>query len=107
MVGSGIHVTFLVPGPTVSDLMASAVTETSGLVSPGGGKKMSAERCAHLCLVGLVHRVPYSWICSYPCLTMMYFYQYMPDICHRLVSVVGPKFVSKMRSNMGTPEGAK
>ena len=93
--------TFLIPGPTVSDLMVSSATESSGLVSPGDGKKMSAERCAHLCLVGLSTRILYSWICSYPCLTMMYFYQYMPDICHRLVSVVGPKFVGKMRANFG------
>ena len=61
----------------------------------------NVSRQATLCLVGLLNNIHHSWACSYPFLTMMYLHHYLPDICSRFTSFVGPKIVAKIRTKYG------
>ena len=82
----GISVSFLVCGPV-------------DLNSPN-----NVTRQALLCLVGLVQNIHYTWACSYPFLTMMYLHHYLPDICSRFTSFVGPRIVAKIRTKYGAAD---
>ena len=82
----GISVSFFICGPV--DLNSPA----------------NVSRQAKMCLVAFANKIHNSWACSYPFLTMMYLHHYLPDICSRFTSFVGPKIVAKMRSKYGSTD---
>merc|ERR1719150_2296472 len=78
--GAGIRVSFLSPGPLV-DVAEGAE----------GWGRVTAERAARLCLVAIAHRLSIAWVAVYPTLTMLYFKQYFPSLCHHLLSAVASR----------------
>lgn len=109
--GTGIEVCMLCPGPTFSNLLEVAATETPG-ESFGGSmapsdKRMTAERCARLSLVAIAHKLPESWICFFPVLPLLYFSQYLPSISKQLMAFIGPKFLAKVRDSKNSMESEK
>jgi len=103
---TGISVTMLCPGPTFSNLLAVAATENRGEAfnenMKAGDKRMTAERCGYLSLVAIAHKLEEAWICFFPVLPLMYISQYLPTIGKRIMSVLGPKFLTKVRDSRDT-----
>jgi len=86
VMGCGISVSMLVCGP-VDMQIPDRVT-----------------RQAYLCLVSICNNLTVSWMCRYPFLTIMYVHHYFPDMCSRLVGLLGPRIVSSMRSKYGATD---
>jgi len=100
---TGITVTMLCPGPTFSNLLAGAATEKSGEAfnesMRASDKRMTSQRCAFLSLVAIAHQLEEAWICFFPVLPLMYISQYLPTIGKRLMALIGPKFLMKVRDS--------
>ena len=62
-------------------------------------KRMTSERCAFLSLVAIAHQLEEAWICFFPVLPLMYISQYFPTVSKRLMSLIGPKFLAKVRDS--------
>merc|ERR1712156_72006 len=100
---TGISVVMLCPGPTFSNLLAGAATEKPGEAfnetMQSTDKRMTSERCAFLSLVAIAHQLEEAWICFFPVLPLMYISQYFPTVSKRLMSLIGPKFLAKVRDS--------
>merc|ERR1712156_463976 len=100
---TGISVTMLCPGPTFSNLLAGAATEKAGEAfnesMQSTDKRMTSERCAFLSLVAIAHQLEEAWICFFPVLPLMYISQYLPTIGKRIMGLIGPKFLAKVRDS--------
>jgi len=110
-VGSGINISMLCPGPTFSELLQVAATETPnesfGESMTATDKRMTAERCAVLSLVAIANKIPESWICFKPVLLLMYANQYIPGVAKWALRLLGPKFLAKVRDSRNAMESEK
>jgi len=77
---AGIRVSLLSPGPLVEEGEGAEVWG-----------RVAVERAARLCLVAIAHRLPIAWVAVYPTLTMLYFKQYFPSLCHHLLLAVASR----------------
>jgi len=110
-IGTGIEVCMLCPGPTFSNLLEVASTEKLGEKfgesMNASDKRMTAERCAELSLVAIANKIPESWICFKPVLTLLYVSQYMPSLAKAGLRLLGPKFLAKVRDSRNAMESEK
>lgn len=110
-VGSGLEVCLLCPGPTFSDLLRVAATEKPGEKfgesMKTSDKRMTAERCAQLSLVAIANKLPESWICFRPVLTLMYLTQYCPALTKAAMRFLKPEFLSKIRDSRNALDSDK
>ena len=56
-----------------------------GVSNEMSGKRMSAERCAHLMVIAMANKLYEAWISPNPELFYCYMFQYIPSIAKRLV----------------------
>jgi len=110
-VGTGLEVCMLCPGPTFSNLLEVASTETLGEKfgesMNASDKRMTAERCAELSFIAIANNVAESWICFKPVLLLMYGSQYLPSLSKSVMKVLGPKFLAKVRDSRNAMESEK
>jgi len=102
-VGTDIKVCVMCPGPVFSNLLSIAATEkageTLGQSMRTSDKRMTAERCAHLILVGAANELTECWIANFPILPIFYATQYFPGLTNKIIQMVGPKFMMKLRDS--------
>lgn len=102
-VGTDIRVSIMCPGPVFSNLLSIAATEKPGETlrqsMRTSDKRMSAERCAHLILVGAANNLSECWIANFPILPIFYATQYFPGLSNSIIQWVGPKFMLKLRDS--------
>jgi len=96
-----IDVTMLCPGPVVSEILQHAFTDTAGKFYGqehlATDKRMSSERCAHLCAVAIANKLDEAWIALKPVLLIYYASQYLPSITRRFMTRFGAKHAKKLR----------
>lgn len=105
--GLGLDITISCPGPVDSNLLQVCATENKGetLGQERIGKRMSAERCAHLYAVSIANKLPEVWIADQPVITLMYLSQYLPFLIKRVMQVIPLKLIMKLRD--GRDDAAK
>lgn len=103
---SKIDVSVLCPGPVFSNLLEGAATEKEGENFGGSmaanDKRMTSERCAHLMMVAIAHKMEEAWITFFPILPMMYANQYLPWLTRKFIRLVGPGLFQKLRDSKET-----
>ncbi len=76
-------------GPVFSNLLAIAATEKGGETYSGAmsstDRRMTAERCARLCLLAVANGLEEAWMALPPVLPLIYVVVYMPVISKRSV----------------------
>ena len=50
---------------------------------------MTAERCAHLCLIAIVNKLDEAWMALFPILPMIYLMKYYPNISKIIIKYLG------------------
>jgi len=102
-VGTNIRVCIMCPGPVFSNLLSIAHTErageTLGQSMRSTDKRMTAERCARLILVGAANGLNESWIANFPILPIFYATQYFPGLTSSIIEWIGPKFMLRLRDS--------
>jgi len=68
---------------------------------------MTAERCAQLSLVAIANKLPESWICFRPVLTLMYLTQYCPGLTKAAMKLLKPEYLAKIRDSRNAMESDK
>lgn len=104
---SNISVTIACPGPVYSEALLHAFTDTPdkklGVSMDKSGKRMTAERCAHLMAVAMANQLFEVWISPNPELLFCYLFQYLPSIAKRIAVTAGQKRaqrVKEMKDNL-------
>ncbi|KAK7108653.1 dehydrogenase/reductase SDR family member 7-like [Littorina saxatilis] len=91
-----IHISMLCPGPIFSNALKFAFTgksgEALGVDMEPGERRMTTERCAHLCAVAIANQLDEAWISLQPELSYYYLNQYMPAVARwAAVRIAGPR----------------
>ncbi|PNF34814.1 hypothetical protein B7P43_G03781 [Cryptotermes secundus] len=98
---SNINVTLLCPGPVFSNFLAESFTDRPGekfgkAVQPTD-RRMSVERCGHLCAVAIANKLNEAWISLLPYIPLCYIFVYYPNIGDHMMRLLGPNFFLKIR----------
>ena len=100
---SGLDVTLLCPGPTFSDLLRSAFVAEAGQVYGGTmaptDRRMTAERCAHLCAVAIGARLAEAWMAIQPVLMFQYLHHYVPALVNLVFRLKGARLAMQLRDS--------
>ncbi|KAJ6649921.1 Dehydrogenase/reductase SDR family member 7 [Pseudolycoriella hygida] len=79
-----LAITMLCPGPVVSDIVKESFTSKLGEkvddVYSSKERRMTANRCAHLCLVAIANKLEESWQALFPMIISTYFLR-SPCLC--------------------------
>ncbi|XP_063235766.1 dehydrogenase/reductase SDR family member 7 isoform X2 [Bacillus rossius redtenbacheri] len=106
--GSNLTVTILCPGPVFTNFLSESFTgkvdQKFGESARPTDKRMSAERCAHLCAVALANKLDEVWMAPRPILPLIYLFRYYPTIGRALFKFLGPKYLLKLRDSRQTVE---
>lgn len=99
----GVSVTMLCPGPVFSDLLSACATDTYGQKLGGAmtkkDRRMTTERCAHLCAVAIVNQLDEAWISINPVLLSLYFSQYAPSVFRSFNGRLGARVAMTLRDS--------
>ncbi|XP_042232018.1 dehydrogenase/reductase SDR family member 7-like [Homarus americanus] len=100
----GLDVTVVYPGPVESNLLKVSFTENKGeqFGQERIGKRMSAERCAHLYAVAIANRLTEAWMTGQPILTIMHLNHYLPFLLKMAMKRIPLKFIMKLRDGQDT-----
>jgi len=111
IVGSNISITMLCPGPTFSDALQNAATESVGEnfgeTQKAGDRRLPTERCAEICLIAIANEIGESWMGLFPIVPLTCAAQYLPTISRGIMSVIGPKLAAKIRDSRDAMESEK
>lgn len=98
---SNISVTLLCPGPVFSNFLAEAFTgkpgEKFGKPMEATDRRMTGERCGHLCSVAIANKLDEAWMALPPAIFLIHFLAYFPNAGSLVIRFLGPKFFLKMR----------
>jgi len=78
-----IHIQTVLPGPVKSNISLNLFTENINDEPKDSSiqrQEMSAERCAHLMVIGMANNLDEVWISVDPFLPMLYTIQYLPNL---------------------------
>jgi len=104
--GKNIEITLLCPGPVFSGVLQNAATHKLGEKvnqrQLPTDKKMTAERCAYLCLVAMANRLNESWMSPLPVIPFLYLYAYQPYLASKVAKLMGKQTFQKIRDNRDT-----
>ncbi|PNF34813.1 hypothetical protein B7P43_G03781 [Cryptotermes secundus] len=96
-----ITVTLLCPGPVFSNILADSFTgrpkEKFGKPMEITDRRMSTERCGHLCAVAIANKLDEAWMALPPIIFMVHFLICYPNVASLVTRFLGPKFFVKMR----------
>ncbi|XP_049954268.1 dehydrogenase/reductase SDR family member 7 [Schistocerca serialis cubense] len=100
--GMNLHVSLLCPGPTFSNFLSECFTGRPGekfnkTVSKDD-KRMTTERCAHLCAVALANKQREAWMGIFPIIPLLYLL-YFPNVGKFVWRRLGPKWLLKLRDS--------
>lgn len=72
------------PGPTFTNFLQESFTEKEGQkygqTTNNTDRRMTAERCGHLCAVGIVNKLSECWMGVFPVIPMIYIATYFPIV---------------------------
>lgn len=98
-----LTVSVICPGPTHSEFLNECFTGTSGekygINSKATDRRMTGERCGHLCAVALANKSREAWLCIFPVLHFSYIFVYFPLATHLLMKVAGTQRFFKFRDS--------
>ncbi|CAG7716590.1 unnamed protein product [Allacma fusca] len=104
--GQNIDITMLCPGPVFSGVLQNACTSKPGekvnQQQLPTDKKMTAERCAYLCLVAMANRLNESWMSPLPVIPFLYLNAYQPYLASKIGKLMGKQTFQKIRDNRDT-----
>ncbi|KAG4070076.1 hypothetical protein HA402_013736 [Bradysia odoriphaga] len=97
-----ISITMLCPGPVFSDIVREAFTTKIGekvnKVYQPTERRMTADRCAYLCLVAIANKLDESWQALFPLIIVTYFLRNYSFLLSRLMTLVDVKgIITKVR----------
>jgi len=97
-----IAITMLCPGPVFSNIVREAFTSKSGekvnKVYKPEEKRLTAERCAYLCLVAIANKLEESWQALFPLIIVTYFTRNHAYLISRIQTLIDvKKIVTKVR----------
>ncbi|XP_037042364.1 dehydrogenase/reductase SDR family member 7-like [Bradysia coprophila] len=97
-----ISITMLCPGPVFSDIVREAFTTKMGekvnKVYQPTERRMTADRCAYLCLVAIANKLDESWQALFPLIIVTYFLRNYSFLISRLMTLVDVKgIITKVR----------
>jgi len=99
-----IKITIICPGPVFSNFLKEAFTSHAGekvnQKHSSSDKRMTADRCGYLSLVGIANKLEEIWVSPFPMLPFTYLAAYQPfiySIVTRLLNSSGA--FAKMRDN--------
>jgi len=97
-----IAITMLCPGPVFSDIVKEAFTTKVGekvnKVYQPTERRMTADRCAYLCLVAIANKLDESWQALFPLIIVTYFLRNHSFLISRLMTLVDVrKIITKVR----------
>jgi len=98
---SNVTVTLLCPGPVFSNFLAEAFTskpgEKFGKPVEATDRRMTGERCGHLCAVAIANKLDEAWMALPPILSLVSLFANFPNAGSLVVRFLGPKFFHKLR----------
>ncbi|GFG34081.1 hypothetical protein Cfor_07437, partial [Coptotermes formosanus] len=98
---SNITVTLLCPGPVFSNFLVEAFTGKPGekfdKPTEATDRRMTGERCGHLCAVAIANRLDEAWMALPPIISLISFVTYFPNAGSLVTRFLGPKFLLKLR----------
>jgi len=100
---SNITVTLLCPGPVFSGILEESFTgkpgEKFGKPMEATDRRMTGERCGHLCAVAIANKLGEAWMALPPILSLVSFIAYFPNAGSLVMRFLGPKFFLKVRDS--------
>jgi len=102
-----IDITMLCPGPVHSSVLKEAFTSQEGQKFDqshnASDRRMTAERCAYLCLVAITNKLEESWQALFPVVPITYFVLYQPYLTSKILGMLSTKSLFlKLRDNRNT-----
>ncbi|XP_045463542.1 dehydrogenase/reductase SDR family member 7 isoform X2 [Harmonia axyridis] len=99
--GRGLSVSIICPGPIFTNFLSESFTNTVGQKYgknvQSTDRRMTAERCGHLCAVALANKIRESWVALPPIVLFTYFAVYFPVSYNFLLKTLGPERLFKLR----------
>ncbi|XP_034193375.1 dehydrogenase/reductase SDR family member 7 [Osmia lignaria lignaria] len=105
--GKNIPVTMVCPGPIKTNFLSEAFTEKHGEkygeeANKNSENKLSAERCATLMGIAIANKLSQVWIAKPRILQLIYLRMYYPNIGSCIISLLGPRFIQRLRDDKPT-----
>ncbi|GAB0088568.1 dehydrogenase/reductase SDR family member 7 [Sergentomyia squamirostris] len=99
----GMDVTIFCPGPTFSEFLQEAFTESEGkkygiAVRPTD-KRMTAERCGKLFAIALANKLHINWVGRFPISLLLYLSLYFPNIRVLITKYLNISKLQKIRDS--------
>lgn len=81
---SDVEITIFCPGPTTTEFLKAAFTNTTGETYNGEAqsstKRMTAERCGHLMAIAIANKTYMSFVGMFPVPLLTYISLYYPNL---------------------------
>nr|CAD7425543.1 unnamed protein product [Timema monikensis] len=101
--GRNLDVSLLCPGPVFTNFLAESFTgkanEKFGKSVNPDDRRMTAERCGHLCAVALANKSSEVWMAPLPIIPLAYIFVYFPNVGKVLGHFLGAKYFLKLRDS--------
>nr|CAD7263453.1 unnamed protein product [Timema shepardi] len=101
--GQNLDVTLFCPGPVFTNFLAESFTgkanEKFGKSVNPDDRRMTAERCGHLCAVALANKSSEVWMAPLPIIPLAYIFVYFPNVGKVLSHLLGAKYFLKLRDS--------
>nr|CAD7587948.1 unnamed protein product [Timema genevievae] len=101
--GRNLDVTLLCPGPVFTNFLAESFTgkanEKFGKSVSPDDRRMTAERCGHLCAVALANKSFEVWMAPLPIIPLAYIFVYFPNVGKVVGHFLGAKYFLKLRDS--------
>nr|CAD7411519.1 unnamed protein product [Timema poppensis] len=98
-----LDVTLFCPGPVFTNFLAESFTgkanEKFGKSVNPDDRRMTAERCGHLCAVALANKSSEVWMAPLPIIPLAYIFVYFPNVGKVLSHLLGAKYFLKLRDS--------
>ncbi|KAL3284582.1 hypothetical protein HHI36_018739 [Cryptolaemus montrouzieri] len=102
-IGRGLSVSIVCPGPTSTNFLSESFTNTVGQKYgksvQSTDRRLTAERCGHMCGIVLANKIRESWIALPPLIFFTYFAVYCPVFYNFILKTVGPERLFKARDS--------
>ncbi|KAF5301243.1 hypothetical protein FQR65_LT00943 [Abscondita terminalis] len=98
-----LTVSLICPGPTHTEFLRESFTgspgQKYGIPTKDTDRRMTAERCGHLCAVALANESREAWLCCFPLLHFCYVYVYFPTLSYYIFKFSGTDRFFKLRDS--------
>jgi len=109
--GKNVDITMICPGPVFSGVLKEAFTSKVGEKvdqdhSPSD-RRMTADRCGFLSLLGIANRLEELWLAPFPIIPLTYLSAYQPFLFSLCSKIILSGAFAKLRDNKDVLEGDK